>query len=280
MQRHKQTKNELISKLGAVVTDWKDEFSEIFVQYLEDFVVENPVSSDDLKSLLEMNFVAGITLFRLVLELSKDEFTETLKALFIDNANGHGKTAFKKDPDQYVKRLEDYGLLISLNKLRSKNYTWKEVVQERLKMGRGSAIKGQRRGKNLEDFVETLVVEVFDEFEVRKSFVGANGLTTVKADFCIPSTQYPSIVIEVKAYGATGSKQSDVIGDVRQIIAEKRSDTYFFLVTDGVTWIARMRDFERLVEYQNLGSIYRIYTQQMKAELLSDLRQIKSELNI
>ena len=51
-------------------------------------------------------------------------------------------------------------------------------------------------------------------------------------------------------------------------------------MTDGVTWTARMRDFERLIEYQNLGDIYRIYTQQMRDELLSDLKQIKLELNI
>jgi hypothetical protein len=280
MQRHRQTKDELISKLGEVSTDWKDEFAQTFVDYLTDFNVGDSVTTNDLKSLLAINFDAGITLFRLVLEQSKDEFTETLKALFYDNESGHGKTAFKKDPDKYVSTLDNYGLLESLNRLMSRNYTWKEVVQERLKMGRGSAIKGQKRGKNLEDFVETLVRLVFDKFEIRKSFIGANGLSTAKADFCIPSTEHPSIVIEVKAYGATGSKQSDVIGDVQKIIKEKRSDTYFFLVTDGVTWMARMRDFERLIEYQNLGDIYRIYTQQMRGELLSDLKQIKQELGI
>jgi hypothetical protein len=280
MQRHKQTKNELIPKLGVVATDWQDEFSETFIDILANFASNGSVKASDLIDLLEQNFEAGITLFRLVLELSKDEFTETLKGLFYDSESGHGKTIFKKNPSQYVKRLEDFGLLEALDRLMARDYTWKEVVQERLKIGRGSAIKGQRRGKNLEDFVEKLVLEVFDQYEVIKSFVGATGLTTAKADFCIPSTQHPSIVIEVKAYGATGSKQSDVIGDVRRIIAEKRSDTYFFLVTDGVTWMARMRDFERLLEYQNLGSIYRIYTQQMKEELLSDLKQVKLELNI
>lgn len=162
----------------------------------------------------------------------------------------------------------------------SRDYTWKEVIQERLKMGRGSAIKGQKRGKNLEDFVENIVAQVFQNYEIRKSFRGAKGQTTAKADFCIPSTQNPSIVIEVKAYGATGSKQSDVIGDVQKIILEKRSDTYFFLVTDGITWKARMRDFERLIEFQNYGDIYRIYTQKMHFELLSDLIQIKAELNL
>lgn len=280
MQRHKQTKDELILKLGEVLTDWKDEFAQTFITYLADFNSAGTVTVDDLKKLLEKNFDAGITLFRLVLEQSKDEFTETLKALFYDFEDGHGKKSFKKNPNQYVLNLEGYGLLESLNKLMSRDYTWKEVVQERLKLGRGSAIKGQKRGKNLEDFVEKLVQLVFDDFDIRKSFIGANGLSTAKADFCIPSTQHPSIVIEVKAYGATGSKQSDVIGDVRKIVDEKRSDTYFFLVTDGVTWTARMRDFERLIEFQNLGDIYRIYTQQMREELLSDLKQIKAEPNI
>ncbi|WP_332910897.1 hypothetical protein [Algoriphagus boritolerans] len=76
--------------------------------------------------------------------------------------------------------------------------------------------KVKKRGKNLEDFVESIVSQVFENYEIRKSFRGAKGLTTAKADFCIPSTQNPSIVIEVKAYGATGSKQSDVIGDVQK----------------------------------------------------------------
>ena len=61
---------------------------------------------------------------------------------------------------------------------------------------------------------------------------------------------------------------------------EKRSDTYFFLVTDGITWKARMRDFERLIEFQNYGDIYRIYTQKMRLDLLSDLIQIKAELDL
>lgn len=280
MQRHKQTKDELIPKLGEVLTDWKDDFAKTFVTFLTDFNDDKSVTTEHLKSLLEKNFDAGITLFRLVLEQSKDEFTETLKALFFDNKYGHGKISFRNNPNEYLAVLENYGLVKAINTLISRKYTWKEVIQERLKMGRGSAIKGQKRGKNLEDFVEALVLQVFDNFDIRKSFIGANGLSSAKADFCIPSTQNPSIVIEVKAYGATGSKQSDVIGDVRKIIDEKRSDTYFFLVTDGVTWTARMRDFERLIEYQNLGDIYRIYTQQMRDDLLADLKQIKLELGL
>lgn len=280
MLRIKQTKKELIESLGEVTTNWKDDFALHFLDLLEAYDFGEKVTTDHLIQILDKSFETGITLFRLVLEQSKDEFIEILKALFFNNKYGYGKLAFKINPTKYVQTLAEYGLLSSLNILISRNYTWKEVIQERLKMGRGSAIKGQKRGKNLEDFVELIVSKVFEKFEIRKSFLGAKGLTTAKADFCIPSTQHPSIVIEVKAYGATGSKQSDVIGDVQKIILEKRSDTYFFLVTDGITWKARMRDFERLIEFQNYGDIYRIYTQKMGLELLSDLNQIKNELNL
>lgn len=190
------------------------------------------------------------------------------------------KNGFLSNPHEYISILKEYGLIDAINNLISRDYSWQEVIQERLKMGRGSAIKGQKRGKNLEDFTEAIISQVFENYEIRKSFRGAKGLTTAKADFCIPSTQNPSIVIEVKAYGATGSKQSDVIGDVQKIISEKRSDTYFFLVTDGITWKARMRDFEILIEFQNYGDICRIYTQKMYGELLNDLNQIKTELSL
>ncbi|WP_373396411.1 hypothetical protein V8V91_17075 [Algoriphagus halophilus] len=63
MQRHRQTKVELILKLGEVSTDWKDEFAQTFVDYLTDFNIGESVTINDLKSLLEINFEAGITLF-------------------------------------------------------------------------------------------------------------------------------------------------------------------------------------------------------------------------
>lgn len=280
MERHKQSKDGLFSILGEVKTDWKDSFAVSFINFLNQEKIEFPIEVGDLKRLLQHDFELAVTFFRLAMEQSKDEFHENLKAIFSENLSGSGKMAFLASPDSYTRELVNYGLLEALNSLLPQNFTWKDIILERLKMGRGSAIKGQKRGKFLEDFVQEIVSEVFDQFSIRRSFIGANGISTAKADFCIPSTQHPSIVIEVKAYGATGSKQSDVIGDVKKIIHEKRNDTYFLLVTDGITWKSRSRDFERLIEFQNLGEIYRIYTQAMKTELRNDLIQLKSELKI
>lgn len=280
MQRHTQSKEKLLEKLSAIESDWRDEFSLRFIEFLSNNNFNSSFSKNDLKKFLDYDFEISTTLFRLSLEQSKDEFKESLKIIFRDNTHGSGKSSFKKYPVTYLKGLEELGVLSALNDILNKKFSWKDIFLERLKAGRGSAIKGQKRGKFLEDFVEDIVVKVFSEYEVRKSFIGANGRTTAKADFCIPSTLHPNIVIEVKAYGATGSKQSDVIGDVKKIINEKRNDTFFLLVTDGVMWANRMRDFERLIEFQNLGEIYRIYTQSMKDELESDLKKFKDELNL
>lgn len=280
MERHLQEKKEIIALLSEVETDWKDEFSLRFINFLNKLNVAKRVDYLEIKAILEESYDDAMLLFRLAMEQSKDEFTLTLQSLFFDNPKGTGINAYHKDPEIYILRLMEYGLTEKLNKLILSNFTWKDIVVERLKLGRGSAIKGQKRGRNLEDFVEVLIKQIFPKYDIRESFIGKDGKKTAKADFSIPSKDQPRIIIEVKAYGATGSKQSDVIGDVEKIIKEKRNDTIFLLVTDGITWKARMSDFERLVKFQNEGYIYRIYTQAMATSLLADLKQLKSEMNI
>ena len=128
----------------------------------------------------------------------------------------------------------------------NQTYTWKDILTERLKASRGSAIKRHARGRALEDFA-------------------------------IPNKKHPQILIEAKAYGAMGSKQTDVLGDVTRILEEKRTDTPFLLVTDGITWNSRVDDLRRLVAMQNKGEIYRIYTKSMEDALYIDLSQMKQK---
>jgi hypothetical protein len=166
-----------------------------------------------------------------------------------------------------------------MNAVAGRRVTWRDLLAERLKGGRGSAIRGQLRGRALEDFVEGVLSEVFGDgaFDARCQFVGASGVGVEKADFAVPSKADPAVLIEVKAYGATGSKQTDVLGDVNKIIREKRPDTAFLLVTDGITWKSRVNDLRKLVDLQNRGEITRIYTQSMRGQLAADLMQLKSE---
>lgn len=287
MKRNRQSLDEILEHLSPVDTGWQDAHAEAVIQRLNRIPKKDSYSREDLAMLLDGSgrkeavkpreyFREGMTAIGLFLDMSKDEFTAKLKDLI---GPGIGITRLKENPDQFYEALEALGTLTRMAVITNTPVTWADLLTERLKGGRGSAIKGQRRGRFLEDFVERLVINIFgkDNYHARCRFTGAKGISDEKADFAIPSKDDPAILIEAKAYGATGSKQTDVLGDITRICREKRNDTHFLLVTDGITWRERMNDLRKLVELQNQGEITRIYTQSMGVDLENDLEQLKSE---
>lgn len=95
--------------------------------------------------------------------------------------------------------------------------------------------------------------------------------------FAIPSRSAPQVLIEAKGYGATGSKMTDVIGDIAKIIAAKRSDTIFLFFTDGTSWLRRKSDLKKIIEHHNQGDIFQIYTLKMADKFRADLEAMKQE---
>jgi hypothetical protein len=258
-----------------VESSWRDAHSDAVIGILQSIPDRETYGAAEIEALLATDFTAGLTAVRLLLDMSKDEFEPALRA-----ALGGGAAGVKRFTGQradFVKALLDLGVAEALQALHARPVTWRDIMVERLKGGRGSAIKGQARGRSLEDFAEAIVRRVFAAFDVRCRFVGAKGTYTEKADFAIPSRDDPSILIEVKAYGATGSKQTDVLGDIVRIVEQKRHDTVLLLITDGTTWRARQNDLRKLVIMQNEGLIARIYTRSMGDELERDLEDLKSE---
>jgi len=281
MKRIRQKFEEIDSTLSRIESSWMDGHAAEVISMLTELPVKPNYRSPDVISLLNRDFKVGFTVIRLFMDQSKDEFGPNMrKALGSENSKlGFEVKRFKKDPTHYAKTLMSMGLGKRMAEAMNRELQWYDVLSERLKSGRGSAIKGLGRGRKTEDFVEEILLEVFakDQIAIRCRFTGANGLSTEKADFAIPSAKDPAILIEVKAYGATGSKQSDILGDAARIIAEKRDDTHFILVTDGITWKQRASDLRKLVELQNTGKILKIYTKAMALQLKEDLETLKSE---
>ena len=279
MKRYRQTFEEIVTSLIPVEASWLDSHAEEVIKMIQALPVKNYYHADDVMSLLDEDFETAFTVIRLLLDQSKDEFTLSLKESFLNDGfnKGTGVTRYRKDKISYVETLIKLGLTARMDGVVNRPLIWSDVLVERLKGGRGSAIKGQSRGRGMEDFVEEIVRSVFEPHQVavRGSFLGAKGQGNAKADFAIPSMNDPTILIETKAYGATGSKQSDVLGDVAKILEEKRHDTVFMLVTDGVTWKERANDLRKLISLQNEGKIQRIYTKSMAGQLKADLESLK-----
>lgn len=280
MRRYRQTVEQILERLSVIKSSWRDNHADRVIAALDSVPDKGSYALPDVGALLDNDFSSGITAVRLFLDLSKDEFQMALRDAL--GAGGIGITRYKQDRSAYLAALKALGILRSLRITVNTPVTWRDLLAERLKGGRGSAIKGQARGRYLEDFTERIVAKVFHDvgYEARCRFTGARGTSTEKADFAIPARNDARILIEVKAYGATGSKQTDILGDIARIVEEKRHDTNLLLVTDGITWKARINDLRNLVAMQNRGLIARIYTSKMSEELGSDLAQLRRDHNL
>lgn len=279
MKLIKQTLSSILKNLGELEVDWKDDAAKFVIKYLENMSIKTQYSDQDIKDILSDKFEEGILICRLFLGLSKDSFTSALNKQL--GPGGAGINRFKKEEDKFIEALKTLGLIKAMIDQTNRQAKWSDVLVERLRSGRGSAISGQKRGRGVEDFVENIIQKVFGtSYDARCSFTGKTGNHTAKCDFAIPSKDDPRIVIEAKGYGATGSKMSDVVGDVDSMINAKRSDTALLVVTDGMSWHQRQSDLKKLVKRQNQGDILRIYTKSMKVQIESDLNTLKIENQI
>lgn len=278
MQVKDQTVEEVLDNLSPLDVEWMDETAAAAIAAVSSIEKKPTYGRDDIASLLDGDFDRGILCARLFLALSKDSMVTELRREL--GKGGIGVTRYKAEPEAYLAALERLTLPDAMAKAINYEPVWSDILVERLRSGRGSAIQGQKRGRGLEDFAEALVKDVFgDAYETRCTFTGADQ-KTAKCDVAIPNKSRPRIVIEVKGYNATGSKMTDIIGDLDAIIDAKRHDTTLLFVTDGMTWAARTSDLKKIVDRQNQGKIARIYTTKMREDLLADLKTLKQTMGL
>jgi len=276
MQSRDQSLDEVVDSLSPLSVDWMDDVAASAIARLTDFPKKGKYDRSDLAALLAGDFEEGILCARLFLALSKDTMEAELRREL--GAGGTGKKRYLADQTTYLEALERLQLPEAMATSINYQPVWSDILVERLRSGRGSAITGQKRGRGLEDFAEALVREVFgNRYETRCTFSGADG-KSAKCDLAVPDRHRPRIVVEVKGYGATGSKMTDIIGDLDAIIDAMRRDTVLLFVTDGTTWKSRLSDLKKIVDRQNQGKIARIYTTKMREEFLNDLKSLKQDI--
>lgn len=273
-----QRLDDILGALQPLKVEWQDDVARRVIARLEKFPRRKVYSAADIQRILDLNFDDGLLICRLFLALSKDDFTAALKGAL--GGAGSGIKRYQADKSKFIDALVNLQLLEAVALNTDRKPKWSDVLVERLRSGRGSAISGQKRGRGVEDFAEAVVKAVFGaNYDKRRTFTGSRN-RTAKCDFAVPSKANPQIVIEAKGYGATGSKMTDVIGDIEKIIEAKRADTAFLFFTDGLTWNQRKSDLRKIVEYQNAGDIMRIYTSSMVDQFKADLEQLKSEYGL
>lgn len=277
MKRTQQTLSEILSSLQPLQVDWQDDVALRVIEYLKTIPPKEKYGRPDIKRILNHNFDDALLIFRLFLGLSKDQFIPMLNSEL--GGGGSGIKRYQQDQDAYIQALVSLEVPQAMAAYINRVPHWSDILIERLRSGRGSAISGMKRGRTVEDFVETIVKKIFTAYGVRCDFSGISG-KKAKCDFAIPGRDLPKIIIESKGYAATGSKMTDIIGDLEKIMIAKRHDTTLLFFTDGLSWNQRQSDLAKIIKFQNEGYIERIYTLKMAEQFEEDLRSLKGELGL
>lgn len=281
MRLVQQQFDEIIDTLSPLEADWMDDMAEAIMARIEAVPMKIEYGREDIATLVDAIDGPGFQVSKfcvgLFLGFSKDKLEGELTSRL--GKGGVGIKRYQSDREVFLDVLDELGLRDAMTATINRKPVWSDILKERLRSGRGSAIQGQQRGRGLEDFVEAIIQQVFDDtYEARCTFQGVSG--NAKCDFAIPDKLTPLILIEAKGYGATGSKMTDIIGDVDAIIGAKRHDASLLLITDGLTWKARANDLRKLIQRQNDGKITRIYTKQMEGQFRADLETLRIEYQI
>src|SRR5262245_10960590 len=145
-----QRLDDILGSLSPLTVDWKDDIAHRVIEKLKKLPVKDTFTSEDVKALLDENFDDGILICRLFLGISKDQFEVVLRGIRQDQ--GTGVKGYRANPEAFIADLLATGLLETMANEASRKPHWTDVLVERLRSGRGSAISGQKRGREVENF--------------------------------------------------------------------------------------------------------------------------------
>ena len=257
---------EIVDSLDACLDSIRDWPSPTELSYLEQSLRELPDFLDTC---------------RLFLSMSQDVMANNLSESLLSRGRARAnwkqlQSMTRRDAGMLAQVLIDIHLLDEIEKQRNHAWTIRDVLLERFRLGRGRAISGQTRGRALEQAIVVAIQKQVSPqipYDTNCTYTGFRNLTA-KCDFAIPTKVNPKIVIEAKGFEATGSKQTDVLGDIQKIIEAKKPHTYFFIVTDGRGWHRRKSDLKKIVQFHQDGEIDMIYTLRRLPELVADISRI------
>ena len=278
MKRTQQTTGEILASLRPLDANWQDEVALKVIDYLHKMPLQATYSQDDIQQIMDDGFADGLLICRLFLGLSKDQFSSLLTRQL--GPGGIGIVRYQNHKPDFILALDHLGVADKMADYVNRRIHWTDTLIERLRGGRGTGVNGMKHGRDVENFVESVVRKVFgDAFHLRCSFTGLDGKPP-KCDLAIPGKDQPKIIIEAKGFATSEAKVSDMMGDIDKIIKAKRHDTALLFFTDGTTWNQRPSDLAKIIKLQNDGFITRIYNLAMGEQFEQDLLILKSEFEL
>lgn len=187
--------------------------------------------------------------------LSQERFRTWLQAHF-DTAGwvNLGRTRAR----ELIDALDDeFSLIALLVTQASREWTWADVLA-RVMAPRQRAGASIQLGRDLEDAVEEHVAALNVQYQTRTRFSGKGG-STAPADFAIPSGGDALIAVAIKGFDSTGSKLTDAVREIEEMVEVRTARQFIFAVVDGQGWRRRAGDLRRihsLLERRLIDGLY------------------------
>lgn len=149
MKRYRQSLDEILEQLSPVGASWRDEHADCVIKNLESLPIKSVYTRDDLIGMFQLertsrrDFDAALTVIRLFLDVSKDEFTAELRDRC---GKGQGVKKAQADPDLFFSTLEEMGVLERMAAAVNRPITWMDLLIERLKGGAAAPSRGSVGG--------------------------------------------------------------------------------------------------------------------------------------
>lgn len=173
MRITRQKFDAIIENLSPLEADWLDVTAEAILARIQAVPVKPEYGRAEIAALIEAStgreFQISLFCVGLFLGFSKDKLAVELRERLAPG--GTGVRRFQKDRATYLDVLEELGLRDAMTATVNAKPVWSDILKERLRSGRGSAIQGQQRGRGLEDFAEDVIRSVFGSvYEARCTF--------------------------------------------------------------------------------------------------------------
>ena len=176
---------------------------------------------------------------------------------------------------------DEFQLIRQLELERRERWEYGDILLERAG-SRGRAGRAIGRGRALEDKVEQLVgPDGLDlPYQVRTRFTGTAG-QTAPCDVAIPAGgDHAQIAIAVKGFDSTGSKLTDAAREVASMAAVRQPRQFIYAVVDGIGWLGRRADLQRIHQLWVEHRIDGVYTLAMFGEFSNELLNAARRLDI
>lgn len=187
----------------------------------------------------------------------------------------------RRQPDRLIEELDrGFGLIRSIEEQRAQQWTFADVLVERVRWSQRTALRSIARGHRLEDVVEETVRALGLPYVMRVRFTGSRG-QEASCDFAIPGGGEEALIVgAVKGFDSTGSKLTDAVREIEEMAAVRLPRQFLFAFVDGIGWLGRRADLRRIYQLWADRAMDGLYSLTRRGEFQQDLAAAARRLGL